>query len=145
MAQQWNKAFYDRIIADIRQTVIDDCLKLMYEKMQEMIYKTVYNEFSPTSYERRYEDGGLADMGLFDFDIDMNSDGFTLRMFTNVKGAGFDKNYSLDKYIVEGIYQYPNSPKPRDFYQATLDSLIDGGALYGILIDKLKSKGINIK
>jgi hypothetical protein len=145
MAQQWNKAFYDRIIADIRQTVIDDCLKLMYEKMQEMIYKTVYNELSPTSYERRYEDGGLADMGLFDFDIDMNSDGFTLRMFTNVKGAGFDKNYSLDKYIVEGIYQYPNSPKSRDFYQATLDSLIDGGALYGILIDKLKSKGINIK
>ena len=145
MAQQWNKAFYDRIIADIRETVIEDCLKLMYEKMQEMIYKTVYNEFDPTSYKRRYEDGGLADMGLYDFDIDMNNDGFTLRMFTNVKGAGFDKNHSLDKYIVEGIYQYPNSPKPRDFYQATLDSLIDGGALYGILIDKLKSKGINIK
>jgi len=145
MAQQWNKAFYDRIIADIRETVIEDCLKLMYEKMQEMIYKTVYNEFDPTSYKRRYEDGGLADMGLYDFDIDMNNDGFTLRMFTNVKGAGFDKNHSLDKYIVEGIYQYPNSPKPRDFYQATLDSLIDGGELYGILIDKLKSKGINIK
>ena len=145
MAQQWNKAFYDRIIADIRETVIDDCLKLMYEKMQEMIYRTVYDEFNPTSYERRYEDGGLADMGLYDFDIDMNNDGFTLRMFTNVKGAGFDKNHSLDKYIVEGIYQYPNSPKPRDFYQATLDSLIDGGELYGILIDKLKSKGINIK
>ena len=129
MAQQWNKAFYDRIIADIRETVIEDCLKLMYEKMQEMVYKTVYNEFDPTSYKRRYEDGGLADMGLYDFDI----------------GAGFDKNHSLDKYIVEGIYQYPNSPKPRDFYQATLDSLIDGGELYGILIDKLKSKGINIK
>lgn len=145
MAQQWNKAFYDRIIADIRETVIEDCLKLMYEKMQEMIYKTVYNEFDPTSYKRRYEDGGLADMGLYDFDIDMKSEGFTLRMFTNVKGAGFDKNHSLDKYIVEGIYQYPNSPKPRDFYQATLDSLIDGGELYGILIDKLKSKGINIK
>lgn len=145
MVQQWNKAFYDRIIADIRETVIEDCLKLMYEKMQEMIYKTVYNEFDPTSYKRRYEDGGLADMGLYDFDIDMNNDGFTLRMFTNVKGAGFDKNHSLDKYIVEGIYQYPNSPKPRDFYQATLDSLIDGGALYGILTDKLKSKGISIK
>ena len=145
MAQQWNKSFYDRIIADIRETVIDDCLKLMYEKMQEMVYKTVYNEFSPTSYKRRYEDGGLADMGLYDFDIDMNNNGFTLRMFTNVKGAGFDRNYSLDKYIVEGIYQYPNSPKPRDFYQATLNSLIDGGALYGILINKLKSKGINIK
>ena len=145
MAQQWNKAFYDRILADIRETVIEDCLKLMYEKMQEMIYKTVYNEFNPTSYKRRYEDGGLADMGLYDFDIDMNNDGFILRMFTNVKGAGFDKNYSLDKYIVEGIFQYPNSPKPRDFYQATLDSLIDDGELYGILIDKLKSKGINIK
>ena len=57
MAQQWNKAFYDRIIADIRETVIEDCLKLMYEKMQEMIYKTVYNEFNPTSYVRRYEIG----------------------------------------------------------------------------------------
>lgn len=145
MAQQWSKAFYDRIIADIRETVIEDCLKLMYEKMQEMVYKTVYNEFNPTSYKRRYEDGGLADMGLYDFDIDMNNDGFTLRMFTNVKGAGFDKNYSLDKLIVEGIYQYPNSPKPRDFYQATLDSLIDDDSLYGILIDKLKNKGINIK
>ena len=145
MAQQWNKAFYDRILADIRETVIDDCLELMYKEMQKMIYKTVYEEFNPTSYKRRYEDGGLADMGLYDFDIDMNNDGFTLRMFTNVKGAGFDKNHSLDKYIVLGVYQYPNSPKPRDFYQATLDSLIDGGELYGILIDKLKSKGINIK
>ena len=158
MAQQWNKAFYDKIVAEIKQTVIDDCLKLMYEKMQEMVYKTVYNEYSPTQYIRRYDsNGGLGDIGTYDFEIDnVNSNGFVLRMYSNATG---NENYNgnlvdepIDECIVEGDkYSWEDSgiykaqPYPRDFYKATLDSLIDNGLLYGILIDKLKSKGINIK
>ena len=142
---QWNEAFFNRIKTDIMDTIINDCTKLLYEEMRNMIYKTVYNEFSPVSYNRRYDDGGLGDISLYDFDLKVDGNGFTVRMFTNVEGAGFDKGHSLDKYICEGVYQYPNSPKPRDFYQATLNSLIDGGVLDSILREKLGEKGINIK
>ena len=142
---QWNEAFFNKIISDIRETIISDCTKLLYEEMRKMIYQTVYDEFTPASYKRRYDNGGLGDIDLYDFDLDVNSNGFTIRMFTNVEGAGFDKGHSLDKYIVEGVYQYPNSPEPRDFYQATLNSLIDGGVLDSILREKLGEKGINIK
>lgn len=158
MGQQWNKAFYDRIIAEIKETIINDCLKLMYETMQDMVYKAVYNQYTPTQYVRRYDsNGGLGDIGTYDFEInDLNSNGFVLRMYSNAMG---NENYngnlsgkSIDECIVEGNnYSWEKSgiynaqPYPRDFYQATLNRLIDDGVLYGILIDKLKGKGINIK
>ena len=151
--EEWSEGFYNQIVNDIKETIVNDCVKLMYETMKEMIYKTVYNEYNPTVYQRRYEDGGLADMGLYDFQLDVNSDGFNIRMYTNVEGidGGNLQGKPLDECIVEGnnyswldsqIYQ--NQPYPRDFYKATFDALIYEGALHYILENELGKKGIKI-
>lgn len=153
MVGEWNEGFYNRIVNDIKETIVNDCVKLMYEKMQEMVYRTVYGAYQPTVYQRRYENGGLADMGLYDFQLDINTNGFTIRMYTDVEGAdgGNLQGKPLDECIIEGdnyswvdsqIYQ--NQPFPRDFYKATFDALIYNGELHYILENELGKKGIKI-
>lgn len=157
MVGEWNEGFYNQIINDIRETIISDCVQLMYEKMREMIYRTVYGQYTPTQYQRRYDsNGGLGDIGTYDFDLDVNSNGFTIKMYTNAEGNSSYSNANLsgqplDETIVTGVgYSwtesqiYENQPYPRDFYKATLDALIDGGELHYILENKLGEKGINI-
>ena len=42
MVGEWNEGFYNQMVNDIRETIVNDCVQLMYEKMREMIYRTVY-------------------------------------------------------------------------------------------------------
>ena len=159
MGYQWNENFYNKIVNDVKEVVINYCVKLIYETMQDMVYSTVYNTYTPTQYKRRYsKGGGLGDIGTYDFEISsLNKNGFTLRVFSNAEGNSNAPNpnlagKSIDECIVEGTgYSwktsniYKNQAYTRDFYKATLDSLIDSGILYNILKTKLKDKGINVK
>ena len=159
MGQQWDINLYNKIINDIKEVVINDCVKLIYETMKDMVYEIVYNTYRPTQYKRRYDnDGGLGDMNTYDFEINnLTQDGFVLRVFSNATGNVNAPNPNLvgkpiDECIVEGVgYSweaskiYQNQPYPRDFYTATLHSLIDTGVLYNILKTKLKEKGMNIR
>lgn len=142
---QWNIGLYNKIKNDIQNAIVSDLIDYIYNIMKEEIQKEVYDKFSPKSYKRRYEEGGLLDTNLFEYELIFSQRGFKIRVFTNAKGAGFDKNYSLDKYIVEGIYQYPNSPEPRDFYKYTIDNLSNGGKVNSIIKSALIKKGINMK
>ena len=95
-------------------------------------------------------------MRLYDFDLDVNSNGFTIKMYTNAEGNSRYLNANLkgqpiDETIVTGMgysWQdsliYEDQPYPRDFQKATLDALIDGDELHYILENKLGEKGIKI-
>ena len=144
--KKWSKELYDNIIEDVKEAILKDTVNYIYLKMQEIIQEVVYDAYDPIRYKRRgFENGGLGDMSQFDFDIDFNNKGFTLKVYTNSKGNGFDKNSSLDKYIVEGIYQYEPSPDKRDFYTALEDNLRNDTIFRIIIKESLKKKGINIK
>lgn len=144
--KKWSKELYDNIIKDIKEAVLQDTINYIYLRMQEIIQKEVYDAYTPIRYKRRgFADGGLGDMSQFDFDLEFNDKGFGLKVYTNSKGAGFDKNHSLDKYIVEGIYQYSPSPDKRDFYTALEEELRKDVAFRVIVKECLRKKGINIK
>jgi hypothetical protein len=152
MEQPWSKGFYEQICEVVKETVINNVIDYIYEVMRNEIYMTVYNEYSPTQYERRYDsNGGLADKTQFNYKLDVSSNGFTINIFNDAKANGDNNGDYLDEIIVEGDKYtwekskiYEMQPFPRDFYQATLEELIDSGVLFNIVKTKLKDKGINI-
>lgn len=152
MSQPWSKAFYNQICETVKQTVIENAIDYIYEVMREEIYLTVYNVYTSKDYKRRYDsNGGLADMSQFNYKINVTNNGFTIDVYDDAKGNGDNSNEYLDEIIVKGdMYTWEESdiykmqPFPRDFYQATLESLIDKGTLFNIIQSKLRAKGINV-
>lgn len=152
MAQEWNKALYDQICETVKRTIEENAIEYIYEVMQNTIYSSVYQQYSPTQYKRRLKDnGGLADISQFSYKINMSSKGFTLNVFDNARAVGDNEGDYLDEIIVNGdMYTWKDSniykqqPFERDFYQATLEALLDNGVLYHIVQSSLKERGINV-
>ena len=75
---------------------------------QEVINEVVYNAYSPTYYERRYEDGGLSDKENMEHDIEETANGFIVSVKNITKGndeyseaEGYTDGYIAD-IIEEG-------------------------------------------
>ena len=75
---------------------------------QEVINEVVYNAYSPTHYERRYEDGGLGDKENMEHDIEETANGFIISVKNITKGndeyseaEGYTDGYIAD-IIEEG-------------------------------------------
>ena len=75
---------------------------------QEVINEVVYNAYSPTYYERRYEDGGLSDKENMEHDIEETANGFIISVKNITKGndeyseaEGYTDGYIAD-IIEEG-------------------------------------------
>lgn len=153
MAQPWSIGFYKQICETVKQTIVENAINYIYEVMKNEIYTTVYNAYDPTQYKRRYDSsGGLADMSQFNYKLDINNSGFSITVYDDAKANGDNHGEYLDEIIVNGdMYTWKNSniyemqPFPRDFYQATLEELIDKGELFYIVQSRLKDKGINIR
>lgn len=152
MSEQWSQAYYNRMCETIKQTIVENVIDYIYRIMQETIYSSVYYQYSPTQYDRRLDsNGGLADISQFDYEINMSPNGFTINVFDDAKAVGDQKGDYLDEIIIRGdMYTwkdsqiYENQPFPRDFYQATLENLLDSGILYNIIRSSFKEKGIDV-
>ena len=75
---------------------------------QEVINEVVYDAYSPTYYERRYEDGGLGDKENMEHDIEETANGFIISVKNTTKGndeyseaEGYTDGYIAD-IIEEG-------------------------------------------
>ena len=75
---------------------------------QEVINEVVYDAYSPTYYERRYEDGGLSDKENMEHDIEETVNGFIISVKNITKGndeysgaEGYTDGYIAD-IIEEG-------------------------------------------
>ena len=75
---------------------------------QEVINEVVYNAYSPTYYERRYEKGGLSDKENMEHDIEETANGFIISVKNTTKGndeyseaEGYTDGYIAD-IIEEG-------------------------------------------
>ena len=98
----------------------------------EAIEEGVYNDYTPTMYERREEKGGLGDANLIEADVSPAPflDGLDLIVTTSAKAAGKgNEGEDLDLFIVEGIYNWENSgiakrdDPSRDFYALAEEKL----------------------
>lgn len=152
MAEVWQgEATYKKLKPIIRKVIEKKIVQYIYEKMQEAIYSVVYNAYDPTGYDRRYDSkGGLADMNTYGYEIKPTANGFSLRVFTDSKAVGDNEGDSLDSYIVDGVYTWEESDiykqnLKRDFYTATLDSMLLKGELFDLIRRMFAEEGIKIK
>lgn len=144
---------YNQWIKACTQTVQEVVPSVMKEKMKELIEYEVYAQYTPTTYERRREDGGLLDENNMIHRIDIEGNRVIVTLYNNTLGNDSYKYHSndyIDTIIVTGEgYTWKNSniynnPIARDFYTET-ERLLEDGEIRMKIISKLRSLGVLVK
>ena len=138
----WSKSIQEAII------------KLHHQAIEE----TVYNEYTPTLYERRYDDGGLLDENNLDFVVDIKPLERDLVMYNSTTGTGMATTSEKLTEIIESgigydwvksdIYRYEDIgfPLERPFIQRTRELIEDNRELFeDILKKELIKNGLKIE
>ena len=117
---------------------------------QEVINEVVYNAYSPTYYERRYEDGGLSDKENMEHDIEETANGFIISVKNITKG---NDEYSeadghTDGYIADIIeegkgygYDLDSVIGARPFTEISQNVIDYTDKIENTIIRELKKKG----
>lgn len=126
------------------------------QEMSETIKEETYNAYSPKSYQRREDDGGLSDVRNMQTAI-VNANTIGIKNETKGNAAyadardGYDPG-NIDEIIVYGSgYRWTDSeiyktqPFPRDFYSGTVSRLNQNGNHIKALADGLRKQGLNVK
>ena len=117
---------------------------------QEVINEVVYNAYSPTYYERRYEDGGLGDKEYMEHDIEETANGFIISVKNITKGndeyseaEGYTDGYIAD-IIEEGKgygYGLDDVIGARPFTEISQNVIDYTDKIENTIIKELKKKG----
>ena len=117
---------------------------------QEVINEVVYNAYSPTYYERRYEDGGLSDKENMEHDIEETANGFIVSVKNITKGndeyseaEGYTDGYIAD-IIEEGKgygYDLDSVIGARPFTEISQNVIDYTDKIENTIIRELKKKG----
>lgn len=114
----------------------------------KQIYKEevdeAYNEYEPTSYQRRYDNNGFGDESNFDEDISLSNSGINYTL-TNEAKPSYQSQYRLDEIIEEGKYNWKNKPEARPVYKRTQEKLESENIIENELEDVLSSMGWELK
>ena len=117
---------------------------------QEVINEVVYNAYSPTYYERRYEKGGLSDKENMEHDIEETANGFIVSVKNITKG---NDEYSeaegcTDGYIADIIeegkgygYGLDDVIGARPFTEISQNVIDYTDKIENTIIRELKKKG----
>ncbi|MEG2289629.1 MAG: hypothetical protein RSC24_06640 [Clostridium sp.] len=122
----------------------------MKDAMDKAITYTVYLAYTPESYERRYNEGGLGDISNMEHDIDIQGSRITVTLRNNAKGSYDDTNSYIGDIVASGDgYTWTNSEiyksqQERDFYEETANILRQGKIVNSIK-KELKKRGIILK
>ena len=128
----FNKRQLNRIIKEVennldkvlRNQVSKRMLKLMKEKLREDVYAV----YSPTSYKRRLENGGLLADENIQFIPQANKLTYLVRNTATLNGNGedFASGKSLAEIINDGLVDdtaFPVYMNPRPFFDNMLEDL----------------------
>ena len=117
---------------------------------QEVINEVVYDAYSPTYYERRYEDGGLGDKENMEHDIEETANGFIVSVKNITKGndeyseaEGYTDGYIAD-IIEEGKgygYDLDSVIGARPFTEISQNVIDYTDKIENTIIRELKKKG----
>ena len=117
---------------------------------QEVINEVVYNAYSPTYYERRYEDGGLGDKENMEHDIEETANGFIISVKNITKGndeysgaEGYTDDYIAD-IIEEGQgygYDLDSYISARPFTEISQNVIDYTDRIDKIIENELRKKG----
>ena len=117
---------------------------------QEIINEVVYDAYSPTYYERRYEDGGLSDKENMEHDIEETANGFIISVKNITKGndeyseaEGYTDGYIAD-IIEEGKgygYGLDDVIGARPFNEVSQEVIDSTNRIENTIIRELKKRG----
>lgn len=122
----------------------------MKDAMDKAITYTVYLAYTPTYYERRYDDDGLGDINNMEHDINIQGNRITITLKNITKGSDDDRHGYIGDIIASGngytwtrseIYK---SQQERDFYEETANILRQGKIMNSIK-KELRKRGIFVK
>lgn len=142
--------FYDDLYKVLNS---NECKKYFFELMTQSIEEEVYDQYTPTQYERRREDGGLIDERNYNYSVKFNKDGITVYMKNITRGVG--RAFMIDEGIVtgKGFYDWTESAIykrqqaggfPRDFYTYMEVLVEDDDKFKNIIKKQMGKKGWNL-
>ena len=123
---------------DMQKVLKNEVAETVKENMKAAIDENVYDVFTPEFYNRRMENGGLADKDNMEATISGNV--LMVRDVAPLDNGRTD--YELDRIIVEGLGK---QPFPRDFYGGTAERLEDNGEHIKAMKDGLRKRGYTVK
>lgn len=103
----------------------------------------MYDEWTPTEYIRREDNGGFADERLIEQSIVTYGNSTHLSTINSAKPVDDEIN-DLDEIIEYGLYDYDINPGARPVYARTEDDL-KSGLFEEFIMDGLKRQGINVR
>ena len=107
---------YNKLLKDIKNEIAPKIAEEMKNIEQEVIEEVVYNAYTPTYYERRYEDGGLSDK-------------------ENMKETIVSKENNIEikvKNVTKGNSEYSDA---EGYTAGYIDEIIETGQGYGYDLD----------
>ena len=137
-------------IADILLELNKDLTRIADNKLSKEVKQVygeeveyMYGEWSPTSYERRYDDGGFADERNWNIEVKPTNNGIELELTNEAEAV--NSNMRLDKIIEEGVYDWSSHPEERPVYNRTEMRISDERVVENILESELKKLGYKFK
>lgn len=126
---------------DMANTIVknsDEIEDIMLDKIQ----KNVYDAYTPRTYDRRYDDGGLYDRENIQVAAMPTGDGVDISITNNTIANGWDKGEYLDSIIelgaaLDGDDYVPDYAKPRPFIEPTEEEITEKNVIQKILKENL--------
>lgn len=140
----------NRIKKDVKKTIENEVSNKIKETMKQRVQEDVYDEYDPTQYIRRREDGGLLDDDNIKSKVKSKNNNLSLEITNETMSDSHLKR--LDKVIEYGVgYEweyskiYKMQPYPRPFISNTREQVTDENIHINTLKKSLKSKGYDIE
>lgn len=112
-----------RLASDVAKATISDIKEDMIDVLHDESLK-IYDEFTPTTYIRRYDIGGFGDRGNITFKVmKANDRGISMMLKNETYANGDDEGSFLDYFIVKGKYKWSHKPDKRPVYDRAMDRI----------------------
>lgn len=127
----------DAILTRAKQAIAsalnNEIAQIAKDNIQFRVESNVYPEYSPTMYERRMREGGLADTNLYQASVDEGSLTLTVRDDRHEVGVV----ESGEGYTWEDSDIYDMQPFPRPYFQDAENDVVLDGEAEAVLINKM--------
>lgn len=125
-------------VKEIVETEVNEDILDIYD--EEVI--RMYNEYTPSVYERRYDQDGFGDKEFWISDTKARGNNISYKMTNEAKAV--KSRIRLDKIIEEGIYDYPGIPE-RPVYERSMERIEQERVVENTLEKELKKRGYELK
>jgi hypothetical protein len=143
-------SFFDNLEDDLNDTILQEVVPIVEEVVHEKS-TDIYDEFTPTMYERRYENniqGSFGDREMITTQTvgSIKSGEINLITTNDSLANGSDKGNYLDDIIEDGErYTWSHKPPARPFAERAIEELHESNKIENAIERGMKSKGYNIK